>query len=162
MPGPQPFAVDDPHTPKLPIQRVREEVPQGQLRLRDRQPVQINLRLHAILAAAKLPQDRHLDTGTVVDELVAGSQLRVTRFSVETFEQYRVSIRATEAGDGHGPTPARFGSLTARQPFDILYSLSEKPNIIFVVGCGAHATSAESGSSIVAASRASTRPYTPL
>jgi hypothetical protein len=162
MPGPQTFAVDDPHTAQAPIQCIREEVPQGQLRLRDRQPVQIDLRLHAILSAAKLPQDRHLHTGAVVDELIAGSQLRVTRFAVETFEQYRVSIRATEAGDGHGPTPARFRSLTARQPFDILYRLSEKPNIIFVVGCGAHATSAESGSSIVAASRASTPPSTPL
>jgi hypothetical protein len=124
--------------------------------------VQINLRLHAVLSAAKLPQDGHLYTGAVVDELVAGSQLRVTRFAVETFEQYRVSIRATEAGDRHWPTPASFRSLRARQPFDILYGLSEKPDIIFVVGCGAHATSAESGSSIVAASRASTPPYTPL
>ena len=162
MPRPQTFAMDDPHAPELPIQCVREEVPQGQLRLRDRQPVQIDLRLHPILSAAKLPQDGHLYTAAVVDELVAGSQLRVTRFSVEAFEQYRASIRATEAGDGRGAAPARFRSLTARQPFDILYSLSEKPNIIFVVGCGAHATSAESGSSIVAASRASTPPYTPL
>ena len=162
MSRPQPLSMDDPYASELPVQCFREEVAQRQLRLRDRQPVQINLRLHTVLSAAKLPQDGHLYTGAVVHELIARSQLRVTRFSVEAFEQYRVSIRATEAGDGHGPTPARFRSLTARQPFDILYSLSEKPNIIFVVGCGAHATSAESGSSIVAASRASTRPYTPL
>jgi hypothetical protein len=115
--------------------------------------VQIDLGLHSIPTAAKLPQDGHLYTGAVVDELVASSQLRVTRFSVEAFEQHRVSIRATEPSDGHGPTLARYRSLTARQPFDILYSLSEKPNIIFVVGCGAHATSAESGSSIVAHSQ---------
>jgi hypothetical protein len=154
--------MDDPHASELPVQRFRQEVSQCQLCLRDRQPMQIDLGLYSIPTAAKLPQDRHLYTGAVVDELVAGSQLRVTRFSVEAFEQYRVPVRATEAGDGHGPTPARFRSLAARQPFDILYRLSEKPNIIFVVGCGAHATSAESGSSIVAASRASMPPYTPL
>jgi hypothetical protein len=162
MAGPKSFAMDDSHAAEPSFEGVGEEVAQDQFRLCDRQAVEVDLGLHAILPAAKLPQDRHLDTGAVIDELVASRQFRVAGFAVEAFEEHGVSVRATEPCDGHGSTTARYRSLSAREPFDILYSLSEKPNIIFVVGCGAHATSAESGSSIVATSRASTPPHTPL
>ena len=144
MPRPQSLPMDNPHTAETSIQRVREEVPQCQLRLRDSQPVKIDLGLHPILSATKLPQDGHLHTGAVVDEFIASGEFRIAALTVEALEEDRMSIRATESRHGHRSTPFCHWSLSARQPFDILYSLSKKPNVIFVVGCGAHATSAES------------------
>ncbi|HEY0341312.1 MAG TPA: hypothetical protein VGC34_10940 [Steroidobacteraceae bacterium] len=78
--------MNDPHAAEPPIQCVGEEVPQGELRLRDGQPVEIDLGLHAILPAAKLPQDGHLYARAVVDELITGSQFGVAGFAVEAFE----------------------------------------------------------------------------
>jgi hypothetical protein len=152
--------VDNPHAPVLPMQRLGQKVPQRLLSLHDRQPMQINLRLHPILPAAKLPQNGHLHSSAVVNELIARRQFRITRFPIETLKQHSMPIRTAEARDRRGSPPAGNdrSRLTARQPFDILYRFSEQPKIIFVVGCGYHATSAEIGSSIVAASLALTQP----
>jgi hypothetical protein len=107
VPGAKPFAVDDSHALELAMQRLREEVAQYHLRFYDCQSMQVDLRLHSILSAAKLPQDRHLYAVTVVDEFIAGGQLRITGLAVEALEQYRVSIRASEARDRDRTPPAR-------------------------------------------------------
>jgi hypothetical protein len=125
------------------------------------------------MSTAKLFQNRRLYAGAVINELIAAGELRVTCPTVEAFEEYLMPVGAAEAGDGLGrATPADNGRLAGRERFDIPDGFSKKPGVrivarggilalhlrarghIFFVGCGAHATSAERASSIVAASNA--------
>jgi hypothetical protein len=118
--------VDDSHALELTMQRLREKVAQYHLRLRDCQSMQIDLGLHPVLPAAKLPQYRYLHAVAVVDELITGGQLRITGLAIEALEQHRVSIRATEACDRDRTGTARDGRrFTPRQPFNIAHRLSE-------------------------------------
>jgi len=48
--------VNNAHASEPPIQRIRKEIAQHLLRFHDREPVQIDLRLHPILPTAKLLQ----------------------------------------------------------------------------------------------------------
>jgi hypothetical protein len=122
----QPLAVDDSYAPELTMQRLREEVAQCYLRLDDCQPVEIDLGLHPILSAAKLPQYRHLYAVAGVDEFITGAELWITGFPIETVEQHRVSIRATEARDRRRTAAARNRRhFTPRQLFNILHRFSE-------------------------------------
>ena len=56
--GAQPLAVDDPHAAHVLLEGVDEKKPQVVLRFEDREAVQIDLPLHAILATAQLAQHR--------------------------------------------------------------------------------------------------------
>ena len=103
----QPLAMDNSYALELTMQRLCEEVAQCHLRLGDCQPMEIDLGLHPVLSAAKLPQYRHLHAVAGVDEFIAGGELRITGLPVETLKQHRVSIRATEARHRHRTAAAR-------------------------------------------------------
>jgi hypothetical protein len=88
--------------------------------------MEIDLGLHPILSAAKLPQYRNLHAVAGVDEFITGSEFGITGFPIETLEQHRVSICATEARDWHRTAAARNRRhFTPRQPFNILHRFSE-------------------------------------
>jgi hypothetical protein len=150
MPRPKALAMNDPHTADLPIERIREKLAQRLLGLGNRQTMQVDLRLHPILAATQLTQDGGLHTGPVVDEMIPAGQLWVIRVACQAFDQHGLPVRAAEAGTRLGPSPVRHRNLAARERLDVPDRFPEKPDILFVVGCGSHATSAESRSSIVA------------
>ena len=62
----QPLAVDHAHAAHPGLQGLDEELAQRLLRLGHREPVQVDLALHAVLAPAQAPHDHRLDFGPAV------------------------------------------------------------------------------------------------
>ena len=140
MPGAQAFAVNDPYAADVAVLCMRDKLAQRRLGLRDRESVQVDLRLHAIVPAAKLAQDGRRYARPVEDELFAAGQHRVARVCVQALLQHRLAVGAAETGARGRSARARGGSFPCER-LDVPDRIPEQADIL-VVGCGTHATSA--------------------
>jgi 5'-nucleotidase len=97
MTGAQTLAVDDAHAAHLVLERVDEELPQGMLRLGNREAVQVDLALHAILTAPQSAQHPELYLRATKHELLTTCQRRVGAVPGEALLQHGGAVGAREA-----------------------------------------------------------------
>src|SRR4029077_20444101 len=95
--GTQPLAMYDAHAAHLAMERIDQELPQCLLGLGDREPVQIDLALDPILAAAQPAQHRRLHARALVDQLLAAGERGIGRLGAEALLQHRSAVSARAA-----------------------------------------------------------------
>jgi hypothetical protein len=91
------FAVDDPHTPKVTVERVRKERSNGLLGFGDSETVQVDFPLDLVLTTAELAQDDLLNPLAGEHQFFAARELRVTNVGVQALLQYCIPIGSGEA-----------------------------------------------------------------
>src|SRR5882724_5251933 len=140
MPGAQAFAVDDPYAADMAVLGMRDKFPQRLLGFGGREAVQVDLRLHAIMPAAKLAQDGRLYTRPVKNELFTAREHGVARVCRQALLKHRLAVGAAETRARGRPARVRDGSFPCER-LDVSDRIPEQADILFV-GCEAHATSA--------------------
>lgn len=94
--------MNDAHAPQVAVERLRQELAQGRLRFRNRQAVQIELRLDSVLSAAQLLQDGAAHARAGVGIHLSARELRVVRHALEALVEDRQAIGAGEARPWRG------------------------------------------------------------
>jgi hypothetical protein len=147
MTGPETFTVDDAHAPQLSVERVGQEFAQRLLGLGDCKAMQVYLGLHSVLAPAKFAQHGGLHAGPVEHELVTARKGRVARVPRHALAEHRETVRTSKLGARGRPASLGHRRFALERP-DTSDGLPKQPGVLLIVVRAAHATSAESGSSI--------------
>ena len=102
------------------------------LRLCSRQTVQVDLPLHAILAATQLAQHRRLHLRAMEHQLLAAGELRVGALRFQALLEHRRAISAREARVRGRPGRAGRDSALPQRP-DTAHRILEQARIVRVV-----------------------------
>ena len=157
----QPLAVHDANAAHALLECADEELAQGGLCLGDRHAMEIDLALHAVIAAPQAAQQRGRDLRAMKRHRFAGELLEVCRVRVEAFTQHRGPIGTCETrARADLRLPLQRG-VRAQTP-DTAHRLPEEPRVLslliglVIVRQGRHATLRRpwSASSIVSQLRA--------
>ena len=128
------------------LERVDEKLPQGVLRFGNREAVQVDLALHAILAAAQPAQHPELHLRAMKDELLTACQRRVGAFPNEALLQHGGAVGAREARARPDLRRTWRRSTRPKRP-DTAHGLPEQTRLVrlvvrVLIAWGSHASSA--------------------
>ena len=146
--GAQALAVHDAHAAHATLERCNQELAQRLLGLGDGESVQIDLALHAILAAAQPADDLHLHAGPLIDQLLATGERRIRRLNGEALLEDRRAVGAREAGARARLRATRRGG-ACRERLDAAHRGAKQRRLVRIVRIVvaarvSHATSAAS------------------
>ena len=121
--------MDHPHAAHLLLEGADEKLPQGQLRLGDRESVQVDLALRAELAAAQPAQQRARNLRALEHQLLAAGEQRVVVVGIQALLEHRGALGAREARTRtRGAWPR--GRRAWRERPDAPHRLAEQPRFL--------------------------------
>ena len=125
--------MNDSHAADTVVDGLEQKFPQRCFRLRNRQPVEIDLALYPIFAAPQPTQHRWLHLRTPEYELIAAGELGVDAVDDETFIEHGGAVGPREARARQAPRRTGCSLILPQRP-DAADCILEQTALVAVIG----------------------------